>query len=143
MKISNKLQLLLVAAALIFTGVASTAQTAYHARLSHMPRTPQTVDTITGMGQVTLSLSGNLLTVSGSFSGMSSAATMVHIHNGPPAQPGPVVHSLEISLSTSGEISGTVELSDAQVEELKKNSLYIQVHSAGNPAGEIRGWIFN
>ena len=118
------------------------AQEVYRARLSPMPTTPQTVTTILGEGEVILTLNGNSLTVEGNFSGMSSAATGAHIHNGPPAQPGPVIHTLEVSQSTEGELSGTLSLSDEQVAALSNNELYIQIHSESNPPGELRGWVF-
>jgi len=73
---------------------------------------------------------------------MSSAATMVHIHNGPMAQPGPVAHPLKITKQAAGSISGEVELSAEHLQALKDKALYIQVHSEGNPPGELRGWIF-
>ncbi len=130
-------------AALLLVSLMVWAQTeSYRARLSPMPTTPQTVDSITGEGEVFLSLEGNLLTVSGSFAGMSSVATAAHLHNGPPAQPGPAVHPLEVSAATGGEISGEIELTDEQVAALRANSLYVQIHSEGNPPGELRGWIF-
>jgi hypothetical protein len=107
-----------------------------------MPTTPQTVTTITGEGEVILTLNGNTLTVTGDFAGMNSAATMAHVHNGPPAQPGPVVYQLEVTKMTGGEISAVLELSDEQVTALRNNELYIQVHSETNPPGELRGWVF-
>ena len=128
--------------ALLFSVGAVAQSETFRARLSPMPTTPQTVDTITGEGEVILTLSGNTLTVSGKFMGMNSAATMAHVHNGPPAQPGPVVHQLEITKMPGGEISATLELSDEQVTALRSNELYIQVHSETNPPGELRGWIF-
>ena len=107
-----------------------------------MPTTPQTKAEIIGGGEVILTLEGSTLTVNGNFKGMSSAATAAHIHSGPPAQPGPVIHTLIISDSNSGEISGVLELTPDQITELKANSLYVQVHSASNPSGELRGWVF-
>ena len=107
-----------------------------------MPTTPQTVTTITGEGEVILTLDGNSLSVQGSFEGMSSVATAAHLHNGPPAQPGPVVQTLTISISPSGDITGVLELSDAQVTALRNNELYLPVNSATPPPGALRGWIF-
>ena len=128
---------------LLMVPVLVWAQTeTYRARLSPMPTTPQTVDSITGEGEVLLSLEGNMLTVSGTFDGMSTVATVAHLHSGPPAQPGPAVHQLVVTAATGGEISGEIELTDEQVEALRANSLYLQIHSEGNPAGELRGWIF-
>ena len=118
------------------------AQEVYRARLSPMPTTPQTVTDITGEGEVILTLNGNALSVEGNFSGMSSATTMGHIHNGPPAQPGPVVHRLEVTAAPSGNISAELELTDEQVTALRNNELYVQIHSENNAPGELRGWIF-
>jgi len=128
---------------LLLTGSSlSFAQEVYRARLSPMPTTPQTVTEILGEGEVILTLNGNKLEVSGTFSDMSSIATGAHLHNGPPAQPGPVVHTLEIDEAIGGEISASLELTDEQVEALRNNALYVQVHSVNNAPGELRGWIF-
>ena len=127
---------------LVFSVSAVAQSGTFRARLSPMPTTPQTVTTITGEGEVILTLEGNTLTVRGNFAGMNSAATMAHVHNGPPAQPGPVVHQLEITKMPAGEISAVLELTDEQVSALNNNALYIQVHSETNPPGELRGWVF-
>jgi hypothetical protein len=127
---------------LVFSVSAVAQSGTFRARLSPMPTTPQTVTTITGEGEVILTLEGNTLTVRGNFAGMNSAATMAHVHNGPPAQPGPVVHQLEITKMPAGEISAVLELTDEQLSALNNNALYIQVHSETNPPGELRGWVF-
>lgn len=127
---------------LLLSAGSALAQEVYRARLSPMPTTPQTVNDITGEGEVILTLNGNTLTVDGNFRGMSSAATAVHLHNGPPAQPGPVVHTLTVDQASAGTISGTLELTDEQLTALANNALYLQVHSENNPGGELRGWIF-
>ncbi|MBT7225759.1 MAG: CHRD domain-containing protein [Gammaproteobacteria bacterium] len=133
---------LICALVLTFSAGAVAQSETFRARLSPMPTTPQTVTTITGEGEVILTLDGNTLTVSGNFTGMNSVATMAHVHNGPPAQPGPVVHQLEVTKMPAGEISAVLELTNAQVTALRNNELYIQVHSETNPPGELRGWIF-
>jgi len=133
---------LICALVLTFSAGAVAQSETFRARLSPMPTTPQTVTTITGEGEVILTLDGNTLTVSGNFTGMNSVATMAHVHNGPPAQPGPVVHQLEVTKMPAGEISAVLELTDTQVTALRNNELYIQVHSETNPPGELRGWIF-
>ena len=144
MKQSKSVPSLLFILIVALVNVASLAQSSnsFRARLSPMPVTPQTVSTITGEGEVFLTLSGNTLSIQGSFSGMSSVATSAHIHHGPPAQPGPVSHRLVVGSTTAGELSGELELTDQQVEALHNNELYIQIHSETNPPGELRGWIF-
>ena len=139
MKLGRNLLPTLVVGSLLLSANIQ-AQEVYRARLSPMPTTPQTVTTILGEGALILTLNGNSLTVEGNFSGMSSAATGAHIHNGPPAQPGPVIHALEGSQSAEGEISGTLSLSDEQVAALSNNEFYVQIHSVINPPGELRGW---
>lgn len=134
-------QLMLIAS-LFFAPSVSAQTEVFRARLSPMPTTPQTVNEITGEGEVILTLAGNTLTIEGSFAGISSTATAAHVHNGPPARPGPVIHTLNIADATSGEITAQLELSDADIAELKANSFYIQIHSTNNPPGELRGWVF-
>ena len=97
---------------------------------------------ILGEGEVVLTLNGSSLSVEGSFEGMSSAATGAHIHNGPPAQPGPVIHALEVTQATRGSVVGELTLTEEQVEALHNNEFYIQIHSESNPPGELRGWVF-
>ena len=141
MRLGRKLPSILIVTFLLFV-TNIQAQEVYRARLSPMPTTPQTVNTILGEGEVILTLNGNSLTVDGTFAGMSSAATGAHIHNGPPAQPGPVIHTLEVSQATNGSVNGTISLTEEQVEALINNEFYIQIHSESNPPGELRGWVF-
>ena len=105
MKLGRLFSLFLFSLSITLVSMNVQAQEVYRARLSPMPTTPQTVTDITGEGEVILTLNGNALSVEGNFSGMSSATTMGHIHNGPPAQPGPVVHRLEVTAASSGNIS--------------------------------------
>ena len=141
MRLGRKLPSILIVTFLLFV-TNIQAQEVYRARLSPLPTTPQTVNTILGEGEVILTLNGNSLTVDGTFTGMSSAATGAHIHNGPPAQPGPVIHTLEVSQATNGSVNGTISLTEEQVEALINNEFYIQIHSESNPPGELRGWVF-
>ncbi|MED5529445.1 MAG: CHRD domain-containing protein [Pseudomonadota bacterium] len=142
MKLGRLFSLFLFSLSVALVSMSVQAQEVYRARLSPMPTTPQSVADITGEGEVTLTLNGNALSVEGNFSGMSSATTMGHIHNGPPAQPGPVVHRLEVTAAPSGNISAELELTDEQVTALRNNELYVQIHSENNAPGELRGWIF-
>ena len=142
MKLGRLFSLFLFSLSVTLVSTSVQAQEVYRARLSPMPTTPQTVTDITGGGQVILTLNGNALSVEGNFFGMSSATTMGHIHNGPPAQPGPVVHRLEVTAAPNGNISAELELTDEQVSALRNNELYVQIHSENNAPGELRGWIF-
>jgi len=128
---------------LVLGSALATAQdmNSLHGRLSPMPVTPATVKTITGQGLVSAKLNGTTLTIEGNFEGMSSAATMAHIHLGPKAVPGPVILRLDFSNGSSGTLRGSLTLSPEQVTALHAESLYVQIHSETNPEGELRGWL--
>ena len=127
MKLGRKLSLFVVTSTLLFSTITQ-AQEVFRARLSPMPTTPQTVATILGEGEVILTLNGNSLSVEGNFEGMSSAATGAHVHNGPPAQPGPVIHTLEVTQTTGGSVLGELTLTEEQVEALHNNESVSYTH---------------
>ena len=129
--------------ALASSGRVSAQVDSFRARLSPLPVSGRTVRTITGLGQVRATLDGNRLTVTGTYQGMSSPATAAHLHFGAPGRPGPLAQPLEVTTSPEGEVTGTAELTDQQVDALQAQSLYVQIHSEDNPAGELRGWIFS
>ena len=91
---------------------------------------------------------GPKLMVNGTFDGMSSPATVAHLHRatkgpndpGGPT-PGPRVFDLTISASTNGTLNGSWWITEEQAEELREGWFYVQVHSEANPAGALRGWL--
>ena len=70
------------------------------------------------------------------FQGLSSAQTDAHIHG--PANKGANADVM-IALPTGQVNNYTVTMTDAQIANLKAGQLYINVHTANNPNGEIRG----
>lgn len=70
--------------------------------------------------------------------------TAAHIHLGPAAENGPVAHGLFTGTGTfdpDNPISGTVTLNAKDLVDLLTNYLYVNVHTAATPSGEIRGQI--
>ena len=103
-----------------------------------------TAPSISGWGEAQVSLTGRVLAIAGTFEGLSSPATVAHIHQAPPARRGPVAFPIEVSSAspaTSGELSGALELTDAQIRALRNSDYYVQIHTENNPGGEIRGWL--
>jgi hypothetical protein len=111
------------------------------ARLSTVPKTVAMQDTVAGRGSAKAVLTGNKLTVEGTFDGLRSPATVARIHLAPRAVRGPAILDLTVSKGTSGTISGSVELAARQLEALEKGSLYIQIHSEKAPDGNLWGWL--
>ena len=103
--------------------------------------TGATVNTITGAGTVTATLQGSRLAIEGTFSGLTGPATSANVRRGAKAMPGPVVFELTVPAATSGRFSTTLDLSPADVDSLRSEQLYIQIHSERAPEGSIRGWL--
>jgi hypothetical protein len=99
---------------------------------------------VDGVGSVSAALSGNTLTITGSFEGLKSTATIAKVHQGiAMGARGPAIADLTVTQAQKGSISGTVKLTPQQVEALKKGQLYIQVNSMGAPEGgaNLWGWL--
>ena len=124
-------------------GWHSAGQTAkrFVARLSPVPITVAMQDTVGGRGSAAAVLTGNTVTIQGTFEGLRSPATVARLHLAPRAVRGPAVIDLTVSKNTSGTISGTAELTARQVQALEKSSLYIQIHSEKAPDGNLWGWL--
>ncbi len=116
------------------------AQT-FKARLSPMPVDATNQAGTTGLGAVTAVLAGTKLSVSGTFSGLQTPATIAQVHVGPKGISGPAVLDLTVTKATSGTLQGELMLTSAQVEHLKRGRLYIQIHSEKAPDGNLRGWL--
>jgi hypothetical protein len=71
------------------------------------------------------------------FSHLSGAAIAAHIHLGKPGKAGPVVLAL-CGPCKSGQ-KGTGRLTHAQLSRLEAGGGYVNVHTAKNAGGEIRG----
>lgn len=136
--------LLLVCACALGGNVPSQAQAGktYKARLSPVPIDAAMQATVSGTGSASAVLTGSKLTVSGNFDALRSAATIVQVHKSPiRGVRGPVAFDLTCSPGTSGTISGSIDLSAAQITDLEKGRLYVQLHSEKAPDGNLWGWL--
>lgn len=113
----------------------------FRARLSPVPVEATTVAGITGSGSVTAVLTGTKLTITGTFEGLRSPATVAQVHDGPKGVRGPVIFDLMVSKATNGAISGTFTLTPAQVQDLRNGRFYVQIHSEKAPDGNLWGWM--
>jgi hypothetical protein len=114
----------------------------YKARLSPVPMDGTMRATVAGKGSATATLMGNKLSISGSFEGLRSAATIAQLHQGKVmGVRGPVIADLTVSKDVNGQIEGTVNLSSEQIDGLRKGHIYIQIHSEKAPDGNLWGWI--
>jgi hypothetical protein len=135
-----------LAAALLLIAVASPhgqSGKSFKARLSPVPVDLAMMANIAGSGSATAVLANDTLTITGTFDGLKSPATIAQVHKSPIAGVrGPVVFDLAVTGTTSGTIKGTLTLTPPQITDLEKHRLYIQIHSEKAPEGNLWGWLF-
>ena len=103
--------------------------------LSGANENPAVTTNATGKFVGTLNQETRLLKFTLTFSGITPSAG--HIHSGAVGVNGPVI--IPFPLLTTSPYSYEVVLTPAQVDLLKTNMLYTNLHTPANPGGEIRG----
>ena len=95
----------------------------------------------TAMGTVTtlLDRSTNMVYLTGSYSGLTTAANASHIHRAPVLTAGDVFVSLVFTPATSGTIHVASAVSETDEAEMVAGNSYVNIHTATYPGGEIRG----
>jgi hypothetical protein len=99
---------------------------------------PQVNTSASGSGTITVSPDKS---VSGSVTTSGIAGTMAHIHEGATGKNGGVVVPLTKSGENGWVVPAGAKLSDGQYKAFKAGDLYVNVHSAANKGGEIRGQV--
>lgn len=114
----------------------------YRSRLSVVPIDVAMQSTVAGSGSASATLKGSTLTITGTFSGLKTPATAARVHRGPrTAMRGPAIGDLTATAATSGSISGSIELTKQQIDDLAAGRLYLQLHSEKAPDGNLWGWL--
>jgi hypothetical protein len=125
-----------------FTAPSGAQTPQYRARLSPVPLDIPMQATIAGSGATTATLKGTTLTITGAFAGLKTPATVARVHRSPKtAMRGPAIGDLTVTAATSGSVTGSIELTKEQVDDLAAGRLYIQVHSQKAPDGNLWGWL--
>jgi hypothetical protein len=118
--------------------MATAAPSGSNVMLSGSQEVPPVSTAATGSGTISVlmdrSVSGTVTT-----SGVAGAAA--HIHLAAPGQNGPVIVPLNKTGDNTWSVPPAIRLNDTQYEAYRLGNLYINVHSAANPNGEIRGQI--
>jgi hypothetical protein len=74
------------------------------------------------------------------YSGLTGPATAAHFHG--PAEAGKNAGvAIAIANATSSPVDGSATLTDAQAADLLAGKYYVNIHTAANPCGEIRGQV--
>jgi CHRD domain len=116
--------------------MASAAPSGSNVMLSGNQEVPPVSTAATGSGTITVLMDRS---VSGSVTTSGVAGSAAHIHLAAPGQNGPVIVPLNKTGDNVWSVPPAIRLNDAQYEAYRLGNLYVNVHSAANPGGEIRG----
>jgi hypothetical protein len=118
------------------------AAESFKVRLTPVPIDASTAAQTKGSGSASASLDGSTLRVTGSFAGLVGAATVAGLHEGRVlGVRGPSVAEFTVPQSASGSFNAQFKLTPAQLESLHQGRLYLQIHSAAAPDGNLWGWL--
>ena len=134
-------------------GVNVSTTTTYKATLTGAAEVPAVTTNATGSATVTLDAAKNL-TYTVTYAGLSSGLTVGHIHG--PATPGNSAPSVLGFTLTAGTTAGTIGpvtvalptavltggvSADSLIAWMNSGRAYVNLHTATNGGGEIRGWL--
>ena len=103
--------------------------------LSGANEVPPVATSATGTATVTINPDRTVI-VKVSVSGMNATAS--HIHEGAPGTNGPVIVPFTKTGDNTFASSEGAKLTESQYASYKAGNLYVNVHSAAHPIGEIR-----
>lgn len=129
---------LALGAAVAFAGSASAEK--LKATLDGKSEVPPTISNGTGTADLDYDAATKKLSWKLTYSGLSGPATAAHFHG--PAETGKNAGVMvPIPGIAKSPAEGSATLTDAQASDLLAGKLYVNVHTAANPGGEIRGQV--
>lgn len=126
-----------MAAIMLAAGPALAEMMTFKTELKGGMEVPPNDSAASGTADIKVDTEAKKITWTLTHSGLSGDATAAHFH-GPAAagaNAGPVIDI------TANMASGSADLSDAQLADLQAGMLYVNVHTAKFPDGEIRGQV--
>ncbi len=119
------------------------SQLAFEVWLDGLQQVPSVTTTARGVGKFWLSTRYDTLYWDIFATGLSSMVTGVHLHRGSVGASGDVLLDLSASVQQNGWIRGSSSsVTTALIEAMLKGQVYVNVHTASNPNGEIRGQVW-
>jgi CHRD domain len=131
---------LALAMTLGYAGNVRAETLTYKVALKSASEVPPNAGIGSGTADVTYDTQSKKLSWKVSYSGLTGPATAAHFHG--PAEPGKNAGvMIPIQNIATSPAEGSATLTDAQAADLMAGRLYVNVHTAANPGGEIRGQV--
>src|ERR1700704_4230778 len=129
---------LAIAAAFAFAGPAFADK--MKATLDGKSEVPANTSAGTGTADIDYDAASKKLTWKVTYSGLSGPATAAHFH-GPAAAGANAGVKVPIANPAASPVEGSATLTDEQAADLVAGKYYVNIHTAANPGGEIRGQV--
>jgi len=123
------------ALAALTLALAATGALAQNLQLTGAQEVPPNDSKAVGTGTITIDADGN---VSGSVSTPTIQGRAAHIHVGAPGTAGPPIITLSGGDPGTWTVPQGARLTAAQIDSWKAGNLYVNVHTAEHPGGELR-----
>jgi len=132
----SRVRLAACVAALALAGCSSMgSMAAAHQSLAGAQEVPAVDTSAAGKGDIAIADDGS---VSGAVTTTGVAGTMAHIHMAAPGVNGPVIVPLAKTADNTWSVPAGAKLTAEQLAAYRAGNLYVNVHSAAHPGGEIR-----
>jgi len=118
--------------------MAQAAVTSYKASLGGAAEVPPVTTPGQGTAQVNVDAASKQLTWRVDYSGLSEPPAAAHIHCGAAAGANAGV-AVPLGTNLASPIQGSGTLTDAQLADLTGGKCYVNIHTAANKGGELRG----
>ena len=125
-------------ALILIAGFSTAFAAEIKVTLSGSQEVPPVTTSATGVATVTVN---DDMTVSVTVTTTGIAATAAHVHMAPAGQNGGVIVPFTKTGDNTWSSAPGAKLTEAQYAAFKAGNTYVNVHSAANPGGEIRGQI--
>jgi hypothetical protein len=130
----------IAAVALLAASAAFAQEMKMKADLTGAQEVPPVTTQGKGSAEVNFDPASKKLSWAVTYSGLSGPPTAAHFHG--PAEAGKNAGvAVPIPNQANSPVTGSATLTDAQAADLQAGRYYVNIHTAANPGGEIRGQV--
>lgn len=121
-------------------GDSKPKTTTYSAELNGKNEVPPVTTDATGTAKFTLDRGSKTLSWEVTYKGLTGDAVAAHLH-GPAKEGANAGVAVPFTAPLASPIRGSAVIPDSVIAQLDNGEIYINIHTAANPNGEIRGQV--